>query len=66
MEEKKEEQGIIKPKGLQEFLAEDPLLTKKFSYEELTSSTKQGVNDSSTDKAYKAYQKVVSHGRKHK
>ncbi len=66
MENKKDEQGIIKPKGLQELLAEDPLLTKKIPYEELTSSTKQRVDDSSIDNAYKAYQKVISHGQKHK
>lgn len=66
MEEKKNEQGIINPKGFQDILAEDSSLTKTFTLDELNNMTKQGIDDSSVEKVYKAYQKVRSHGRKNK
>lgn len=59
-------QGIVKPKELQGFLAEDPLLTKTFTLDELNNATKKGIDDSSIEKAYNVYQKIMSHGKKNK
>lgn len=49
----------ITPKGLLEYLDEDPSLKRKMTSEEFNSGVKTGVDDSRIEKTYKTYRKVI-------
>ncbi len=49
---------MIKPKGLQEILTENPSLRKKITYEEYQDSIQSGFDDTGIEEAYRAYQSV--------
>lgn len=52
---------MIKPKGLQDFLTEDPSLTEKITYEEFVrrQQTTATIKDDGVEEAYNAYRKVL-------
>ncbi len=49
----------VKPKGLAEYLDENPSLRTKMTYGEFNSGVKTGVDDSEIKEAYKTYRKVI-------
>lgn len=51
---------MIKPKGLQDFLDENPSLTEKITYEEYMNSQKAtNQKDDGVEEAYNGYLKVL-------
>ena len=51
---------MIKPKGLQDYLNDDPSLTEKITYEEFINSQKTtGIKDDGVEEAYNSYLKVL-------
>ncbi len=51
---------MIKPKGLQDFLNEDPSLTEKITYEEFENGQKAiNMKDDGIAEAYDAYRRVL-------
>lgn len=52
---------MIKPKGFKDFLAEDPSLTEKITYEEFVrrQQTTTTIKDDGVKDAYNAYLKVL-------
>ena len=50
---------VIVPMGVVDFLEDDPTLTEKRTIEELE-GTQSGIDDSDLEKAYRAYQKVMT------
>lgn len=56
---------MIKPKGLQEILAENPSLTRKLRYEEYQDSIQGNFDDADIEEAYRAYQSVMADSGEH-
>lgn len=50
---------MIKQKGLQDYLNDDPSLKEKLTYEEFMSRQKQGFDDSGIEEAYEVYRKFM-------
>ncbi len=51
---------MLKPKGLQDFLNEDPSLTEKITYEEFENGQKAiNMKDDGIVEAYDAYRRVL-------
>lgn len=50
----------IKPKGLSDYLREDPSLTRKITYEEFKNSEVSGASlDDGIEEAYNAYKEIL-------
>lgn len=56
---KKDTDKRIIPKGYLGYLKDDPTLTEKRTFAELE-DTQSGIDDSSLEEAYRAYQKVMA------
>ena len=51
---------MIKPKGFQDYLNDDPRLTEKITYEDFINSQKAtGIKDDGVEEAYNGFLKVL-------